>query len=52
MAGKKGERKAAKVMREFHRGTLRSSSGEKVTKPSQAKAIATSEQRRARRKKG
>lgn len=47
----KGGRKASKVMREFHRGTLRSSSGKKVTKPSQAKAIAMSEQRRVRRKR-
>jgi hypothetical protein len=30
-------------MGEFKRGTLRSSSGHKVTKPSQAKAIAASE---------
>ena len=40
-AGK--QTKVSKVMREFHAGTLKSSSGHKVTKPSQAKAIAMSE---------
>lgn len=43
----KGTRKISRVMGEFKRGTLRSSSGRKVTKPAQAKAIALSEQRRA-----
>jgi hypothetical protein len=37
---------AGKVMREFAHGQLHSSSGQKVTKPAQAKAIAMSEQRR------
>lgn len=40
-AGK--QRKAATVMREYARGDLRSSSGQKVTNPKQAKAIAMSE---------
>ena len=35
--------KFAKVMHEFKHGTLKSSSGEKVTNPAQAKAIAASE---------
>ncbi len=39
--------KIGKVMREFHSGTLRSSSGAKVTNPAQAKAIGLSEARRA-----
>lgn len=51
MAGRKSGGKASKVMREFHRGTLRSSSGKKVISRDQAKAIAMSEQRRARRKR-
>ena len=37
------ERKFGKVMREFDRGELKSSSGETVTNPEQAKAIAYSE---------
>lgn len=47
MAGNKGEaqKKFAKVMREFERGTLKSSSGKKVTSREQAKAIAASEAR-------
>ncbi len=49
--GKKGQGKVAKVMREFHQGKLRSGSGQKVTKPAQAKAIAMSEGRRVRRGK-
>lgn len=39
----KAERKFGKVMREFDRGELKSSSGETVTNPEQAKAIAYSE---------
>ena len=46
----KAGKKVAKVMGEFKRGTLRSSSGQKVTKPSQAKAIAMSESGQSRRK--
>jgi len=37
------QEKYAKVMREFERGELRSSSGEIVTSREQAKAIAASE---------
>ena len=48
-AGKKA--KVAKVMREHKAGTLRSSSGAKVTKRSQAVAIAMSESGQARKKK-
>ena len=48
-AGKR--RKAAKVMREYHAGDLYSSSGQKVTKPSQAKAIAMSESGQSRKKR-
>ena len=39
----KAERKFGKVMGEFKKGTLKSSSGETVTNPEQAKAIAYSE---------
>lgn len=40
---KKGKEKIATVMREFKRGTLRSSSGQKVRNRKQAIAIALSE---------
>ena len=40
---KKGQGKVHKVMSEFKKGTLRSSSGEKVTDRKQAVAIAMSE---------
>jgi hypothetical protein len=43
----KGGRKITKVMREYKRGTLRSSSGGKVRKRKQAVAIALSEARQA-----
>lgn len=39
--------KFKKVMKEYGEGKLKSSSGKKVSKPSQAAAIAYSEQRRA-----
>jgi hypothetical protein len=54
MKVKAGAAKASKVMREFSRGDLHSGSkhGPVVTKPSQAKAIAMSEARRGRRRKG
>ena len=39
----KMQRKVAKVMREYKAGTLKSSSGEKVTNQKQAVAIAMSE---------
>lgn len=44
-------RKVAKVLGEHKRGTLKSSSGEKVTKRSQAVAIALSESGQSRKKK-
>ncbi|MGH7366608.1 MAG: DUF6496 domain-containing protein [Candidatus Rokuibacteriota bacterium] len=43
----KGRRKVKKVMREYKRGKLRSSSGGKVRKRKQAVAIALSEARQA-----
>ena len=43
--------KIAVVMKEFDRGTLNSSSGQKVTNPRQALAIGYSEARRAAKKK-
>jgi hypothetical protein len=39
----KGQKKVGRVMGEFKRGTLKSSSGKKVTKKAQAVAIAMSE---------
>lgn len=39
----KGNKKVGKVMGEYKRGMLKSSSGKKVTNPKQAKAIAMSE---------
>ncbi len=41
--------KVETVMHEFKTGKLKSSSGDKVTNPKQAIAIALSEQRRARK---
>lgn len=41
--------KVKKVMREFKVGSLKSSSGQRVTNPKQAVAIALSEARRQRR---
>jgi hypothetical protein len=41
------KQKAAKVMREYSKGKLKSGSGEKVKSPQQAKAIAMSEGRKA-----
>jgi len=38
-----GKEKVGKVMKEFKSGTLKSSSGKKVTNPKQAMAIALSE---------
>lgn len=38
----KGQKKIGKVMGEYKRGTLKSSSGKKVTKKAQAVAIALS----------
>lgn len=42
-AKQKMQRKVAKVMREYKAGTLKSSSGDKVTNQKQAVAIAMSE---------
>jgi Family of unknown function (DUF6496) len=47
MAKGRGRRKVGKVMREYKRGSLRSSSGSKVRKRKQAVAIALSEARRS-----
>lgn len=46
----KAEKKISKVMREFRAGTLKSSSGQKVTSIAQARAIALSEAGVARKK--
>lgn len=43
--------KVKKVMKEYKKGTLKSSSGKQVTKRKQAIAIALSEARKKRRKK-
>ncbi len=43
--------KVGVVMHEFKRGTLHSGSGEKVSNPKQAIAIALSEARKSKRKK-
>jgi hypothetical protein len=48
--GKKAEAKVHKVMGEFKSGELKSSSGDKVTNPKQAVAIALSEARRAKKR--
>ena len=44
--------KVHKVMREIKQGSLKSSSGSKVTSRDQAIAIAMSEQERSKRKRG
>lgn len=46
----KAEKKISKVMTEFGSGKLKSSSGQKVTNPKQALAIALSESRRVKKK--
>jgi hypothetical protein len=43
----KMQKKVAMVMREYSKGKLKSSSGDKVKSPQQAKAIAMSEGRKA-----
>ena len=45
-----GKKKVGKVMGEYKRGTLKSSSGKKVTKKAQAVAIAMSEAGMAKKK--
>lgn len=45
------EKKMSKVMKEFKSGTLKSSSGQKVTNPKQAIAIGMSEGKAAMKKK-
>lgn len=47
----KPARKMAKVMREYKGGKLKSSSGQKVTNPKQAIAIALSEAQRMKKGK-
>jgi hypothetical protein len=49
---KNGKKKVSKVMKEYGKGKLKSSSGQKVTKPAQAKAIAMSEAGMSKKKKG
>jgi hypothetical protein len=51
MSKSKHDRKVAKVMREFKRGKLKSSSGDTVESREQALAIALSEARRAGKEK-
>jgi hypothetical protein len=46
----KSDAKVSKVMREYKGGQLRSSSGQKVTNPRQALAIALSEAGKAKKK--
>lgn len=48
--GPKAQHKIEKVMREYKKGDLSSSSGQKVTDQHQAVAIALSEARRAKKK--
>lgn len=50
MAKGKGQAKVHKVMHEFKAGTLKSSSGQKVTNRKQAIAIAMSEAGKSRKK--
>lgn len=52
MKKKNGQKKVATVMREYSKGKLKSSSGQKVTNPRQAKAIALSEAGMSKKKKG
>jgi hypothetical protein len=49
---KQKQKKVEKVMNEWKNGTLKSSSGKKVTKQAQAVAIAISESKRVGKKKG
>jgi hypothetical protein len=51
MKKSKGEKKISKVMREYGKGKLKSSSGQKVTSQKQAVAIAMSEAGMSKKKK-
>jgi hypothetical protein len=51
MKKSKGEKKISKVMREYGKGKLKSSSGQKVKNPKQAIAIALSEAGMSKKKK-
>lgn len=51
MASKKKQKKVEKVMGEYKRGTLKSSSGDKVKSKKQAVAIAMSEAGMSKKKK-
>lgn len=51
MKHKKGHAKVEKVMHEYKKGTLKSSSGKKVTSRDQAIAIAMSEAGMSKKKK-
>jgi len=52
MKKKNGQKKVATVMREYSKGKLKSSSGQKVTSRKQAQAIALSEAGMSKKKKG
>lgn len=52
MATKKQQNKVSKVMGEYSEGSLKSSSGQKVTSKKQAIAIALSESGQSKKKKG